>query len=984
MANLNDYYFIVLLNATANPREVYCEEPKHIMLKALTMEEKEGVAFLRKSKRMKRFVEGSLHFELLRYGLLNSDDPYVLFKYCKGPNVYDLLEAYFKMLKSNPFMTFQDVLRNGISKLPTIGTPLMPVEKVDLMIAMAKRMASCNDPLREVKKLTMPPDFDFSQFEPQSGTMESKEMQENLTFVDEEKGEIDIRTSVQRLLPDTTPEIPLKDFFSRPVKISDISWTEVQTIGTYVNISPWSAYFGTPSVQYKLHNYAYIKCDLKIKVIVNASPFYYGAMLMTYQPLPGICPDTFARNADLRWLIPASQRRHVWIHPQLNEGVEMTLPFMLDVNYLNTNLASSFANMGQLQFIWMTPLRSANGVTGEGVTVSVYAWAENVILSGTTSTLSVQAKSEYKVSNALRQVSSAIAAAEKFYPNPVIKNLATATEVGANVMSACGYSNPPVLEDTVPMRNDPFPDLATDSISYPVKKLSIDPKNELTIDRTAHGLREEDELCLKTFIGHESYLTQVLWAQTAALDTIIYSQTVSPVMYDVDNGSSAAAILYQTPMCYAAQNFSFWRGDIIVRFMVIASPYHKGRLRISWDPTGSSTTNIINTASTQNTVFTEIIDLGVCRNVEFRIPYNAATTFLKLPQIANTSVPFSASTTPTFTSNLSFLNGTLTLRVATVLTAPVAGQDVNVLVSVRGGDNLEYAAPRDIQKNWSMYVPQGGSYAPEAEVTIGPVVKNDYDAKYLMHMGERIISIRQLMQRYTLKRIERVEQDNNNPSNVMTTRRVFKRVPPTFGYSSYGIDFAKGIVNTSATFQFNWVMNDPITYYKPCFVGLRGTVKWTFNIDNSIGYTPHMRVYRLGVQPNDAVAQFTSTSQPGPLLFTTSNTVTNYSVAGNFYTNTIQPGNSGGAIVNTLTNTGLNVEAPNYNHKNFESAAPIISDINSGLGSDIDSLVLEVNATAIPFSYNIYSYVAIGSDFDLLYFMNTPVIFAYKSWPGEA
>lgn len=52
-----------------------------------------------------------------------------------------------------------------------------------------------------------------------------------------------------------------------------------------VSINPWKEFFEDPRVFEKIKHFRNLRCDLKVKVVVNGNPFYYGSYIMYYQPL---------------------------------------------------------------------------------------------------------------------------------------------------------------------------------------------------------------------------------------------------------------------------------------------------------------------------------------------------------------------------------------------------------------------------------------------------------------------------------------------------------------------------------------------------------------------------------------------------------------------------------------------------------------------------------------------------------------------------
>ena len=103
--------------------------------------------------------------------------------------------------------------------------------------------------------------------------------QQTVTFVDENKGAtIAMETpelSYENI--DMQEQASLSEFLSRPVRIADITWLESDTVGTVKStMFPWGDFFSDPRIKVKLQNFAFLSCDLHVKVVVNASPFYYG------------------------------------------------------------------------------------------------------------------------------------------------------------------------------------------------------------------------------------------------------------------------------------------------------------------------------------------------------------------------------------------------------------------------------------------------------------------------------------------------------------------------------------------------------------------------------------------------------------------------------------------------------------------------------------------------------------------------------------
>lgn len=780
---------------------------------------------------------------------------------------------------------------------------------------------------------------------------------------------------------DQTENVDLVNFLSRPVRIANFTWSESDGVGTARTFNPWNLFFTDARIKYKLNNFAFIQCSLKVKVMINASPFYYGRMLMTYQPLPAFTPSTIVQDAGTRYFIPLSQRPHIWLEPQHNSGGTMDLPFIYFQNFLNAQSASAMTNMGQLNFTNYTTLQSANGVTGQGVTVSIYAWAENVKLSGPSVGLAVQSdhlevQADEYGNGAVSGPASAIASGARWFEDiPIISRFATATRIGASAVSSIasmfGFTNVPVISDTQPLRPSPFPNMSSSEIGFPVEKLTLDPKNELTVDPSILGLPSTDELVIANLVTKTSYLTTSTWTTANAVDDILFSSRVNPMMYD--NDASANAKVYLTPMCWVASMFNAWRGDIIFTFKVVASPFHKGRLRVSFDPSAYTGQNLVTDSASSNVVFTEILDLADASEVELTVPYQQATSFLA--NRAGLTIPginWSTSVSPSFSYDSRYDNGFLTVRVLNNLTAPVAAAPVAMIVSVKAGKNFQVANPRDLPLTSTFQV-QADAYSGDEPVVsnvLGTGAMNHCDEQYLINFGEHITSLRQV-----LRRMSHVSTSTwaNSALDLVILKKQFSKIPGMVGYDPNGINSAKGLIVTASNFPYNYSQPHPLTWLLPAFLCYRGSTHWTFNVTapTAVG---HIRAYRVNVAGGTAGETVTSQAKG------------TRSADAKFFADTCDAGSSGQALTSQFTNAGLSVSCPNYSVYRFQSTNPTYYTAPStGDGSLLDQYQVEIfangNKGVASDGMALWSYASIGTDFGMYFFINVPTFYLLSASP---
>lgn len=802
--------------------------------------------------------------------------------------------------------------------------------------------------------------------------------QQNVEFIETTAGSsVGLISRDDVTLYDRTPGVGLGEYLSRPTRILSATWSETDPSDNFVNFNPWYGFFNNSRIKKKVDNYSWIKCNLHVKFTLSASPFYYGAMLVSYRPLIALNSDTAATSAANSEWVPRSQRPHIWLYPQENKAGELTLPFFYHKNWLDLKSAADLQNMGEITMDVVSILRSANGATGVGVTIQAYAWATEVELCGPTLGLAVQSADEYGTGPISTPASAVANAAGSLKKIPAIAKFATATQIGAKavgkIASMFGYTNVPVISDSQPMRPSAFPQLASAEVGFPSEKLTLDPKNELTIDPSALGLPSVDELSIEHLVQRESFLISTTWSTSDTVDQQLFYSAVSPWMFR-DDVTAQQHKIQMPPCAWVANLFENWRGDVIFRFRFIRSKYHKGRVKISFDPSGQVTNNLIEIPESSNAIFTKIVDIAEEDNVEVRIPYKQAVAFLRTNTSFTNDVWKRRATdvAGNFIYNPNDHNGMITVRVLNVLTAPIASSTIEMLISVRGAENLEFANPCHVGEFSPYEIQSQDEYEDESVlIETGPVTPV-CDSLYLLHYGETMKSLRQLLRRHSLNEVW--AEPNDTASAFYVSKHTMTRFPIPYGFDTAGGIHSANKVLTAGTANFNFTFSTPLNWIMPAFVALRGSMNWTFNVSLPSNYGPvatHVRVIR---RPNVS-ADAGRTSEVAAAKTTTS-------ASASFFRGAFDSGQGGNALTHQGTNSGLSVTLPNCNRYKFQSTSPQKTTVTSSIdGSDRDTSRLEVYTTplygATTRGLVIEKYCGIGTDFNLYWFLNVPTTYFY-------
>lgn len=764
-------------------------------------------------------------------------------------------------------------------------------------------------------------------------------------------------------LADAQVSAGLGDYLSRPVRVRSFTWAQADAAGATIqnNIPVWFDFMDNPSIKNKLQNFAFIRGNLKLKIITNASPFLYGSLRAVYQPMPNF--KSYGVGTGINSLIPISQYPGVWITPAHSEGAEMTCPFVWPRSFLRLGTSADAIGMGFLDFTVYAPLQSANGATSN-VSVQVYAWMEDVVLAGPTTGAVLQAD-EYGVGPISAPASAVAHASRKLSDTPVIGKFAKATEIGAsavsNIAKLFGFTNVPVIEDTRPMRNSPFPQLATAEIGYPNEKLALDPKNELSVDPAIAGIPGDDELSIAKFVAKESYLTSSIWSSAATPDTPLFTSVVTPQL-----GAVTSPQHFFTPPGLCATMFRNWRGDIIYRFKFITSPFHKGRVRISYDPTASGVQTF---ADVGPVVFNKIVDLGAETDVEFRIPYQQALPWCYCDTLPSNNF-WSTSSSPALSIADTFHNGMISVKVLTALTGPASTASIYMQVFVRGAENMEFANPTTGGYDLSPFAVQSEEYseAGNSEHHSMGVSSDAEDKRYLVNFGESVRSLRTLMRRQNLLDTVYVPGPTANTVGVFRINQT--RFPAHYGYDPAGWNSAKGIVATTTNFNFNFVNSTPWHLISNCFLAQRGSMIWTFN--------PSRGSFAL----TSRVARWNYTFPGYNAAYVSSVGSSTNAIELGFWRNS-NPTNAGGSVTHTLTTNGHSVVTPSYSPFKFQTTQPSRCTSPAGTSEpQYDGTVFDTLSVEIPYDASLNNiagvtierYFGIGTDYTLHFFLCCPVL----------
>jgi len=821
-------------------------------------------------------------------------------------------------------------------------------------------------------------------------------------FADQDAGWVTEKVGVYEPTMDlaTNTDSELGNFLQRPLRESAQTWVVGQPF--FYKFNPWTAFCENTYVRDKIKNYELLRMKLNVKIVISGTKFHYGRALTSYNPYIKGDQVTIDRNFITQDLIQASQKPHFFLNPTTNSGGELALPFFWDKNYLSIPSAD-WRDMGEIVISSFGNLLHANG-GDDPVTVTIYVWASDVVLTIPTSSdppltsqsgrrsakderNNIASADEYG-SGIISKPASAIAKAAGALSNlPIIGPYMTATQIGSNAVSKVaqlfGYSRPTVITDIVQFKPTPTGNLANIDAADAAMKLTLDSKAEVTVDSRTTGLDGSDEMGILDYVKRESYLTQFGWSPSDSVDDLLWNTRVLPMQLDNVNGE-----VHMTPLAHMASIFEQWQGSLKFRFQIVKSDFHKGRILVRWDP------NQFTSSVEYNTNYSRVIDIAETDDFEIVVGWGQSQPWKECGTPYSTGSNFSSVSR--LLQNNTEGNGILELVVLNDLVSPSVDAPITINVFVSACDDFKLAAPTNGKINNFHLFPQPLpsqsfiEYLDEEEILdsqsskpnteTGDTTQSDKptasgelmqiagkgeqtDNTYLVYYGDPPCSIRELCKRYTFTRFWNPSQALADTVRLNSVRN--KNMPYYTGYDPKGIDLA-----ADGTTPLTVGPTPYVSWFTPAYAGFRGALRRKFFF-SAVNTTQSPYVLRTGY----------SNSGNGTFNFTFySLTETRQNIQKYLSARFSNASGAGAAATNLTINNTIEAELPYYYPQRFSAARSVQAqdlDCNSHIIRTTDVLIDQTGPDPARLGTVYQEHVAVGEDFSLFFFTGVPIYYEY-------
>jgi hypothetical protein len=640
-------------------------------------------------------------------------------------------------------------------------------------------------------------------------------------------------------------QLPLDQFFMRPVQIGEFV-VEEKVVD---KINPFLEWSLAPAVRSKLRNYAFLRGNLEVTFVVTSSAYHYGTIVLSHQPYPLQNPvllhiqDNGAIAGELNTALISyiSQSPEV-AYIKLGQDTEISLkiPMLLPKTTARLDVRPArivvddlpYTDFDGLSEIFIAPINFKDSApVPDNVIIQVFARmmdvelgpltatpyvitsqssfkdcylvsqstfdevrenvTSNVVVGMAASAVKQSVSDEYQSSGPATQIASAVAnISAKLVGVPYIGVAAKATSmaaaVGAKVLNFFGFSRPAQLDPPRFYKQLLFNNGAVTDTSDTAFKLSVDPKQELTIEPLG-GEPKIDPLSIAFLCSREAYIGTRVYDDTSV--PLMTNIAVIPVQPGHTTGARRTKAM--TPMAMCAEPFTYWRGTITYRFEIVCSVFARGKFLIIYEPNCHSAKAILSSRTELNQQYMVLVDIAETRDVEIEVGFVNDRMFCKTS--GNNESPIFSSfhrldlttTSETFVSDIiqncapqNRIPGFLYLRPYTDFVDPNKTTSCEINVYVRS-DDIEFAGPLDLRSRFSDYnvfdtrsslidlesaevvsqslivdsgdfgqqVKEGPNTRQKCEKYLINKVKPSNDNAYLYHFGERISSFRTMLKR---------------------------------------------------------------------------------------------------------------------------------------------------------------------------------------------------------------------------------------------
>lgn len=558
--------------------------------------------------------------------------------------------------------------------------------------------------------------------------------QEVMTFVDDQQ-------TNESLIPHPIDPIPqsenqaneerehtIKDFLQRPIQIGTFVWSSSQTQNTNIfEVKIPQDLIQNPMFAEKLNGFTYLKGTVRVKVFMNRQPFQAGMLQIRYLPV---------RSPNIEYNSQLDTMKQFSGLNGIKHNIESDMPIEIDVPY---NYPIDMYDLIQLPDSWATlmcrvyaPLRAS---TDTSINMTVFAhFLDDIELTMPNSFVNeslidpvvefynnINNNSMVVKRNKIQIGGEQVAASNAGGPISTIagavgqisqvasmipglgaigSTVGMVSNVVGSLAQAFGFSKPSSNQILTQVRPALNRGMANSDFADSVTQTALITDNNL-IEARPICASQCDEMSLAYMSRIGQFVSSFTYSTSDEAGKRLAVYPVNPVDL-TSTFSSMDSKIYTTTLGLVCSMFQQWRGKIHTVFDFAKTEFHSGRLIFVWFNAEVPTSLIPTTYSSALAKnYSMVMDLKEKFSYDIEIPYCQANPWLYLH-----SGPGGGRRT----------NGTIAIYVLNQLQAPpTVTTSINVLMEVRGGNDLQFSIPQPPSLLGYWINPDASAQPPETE-----------------------------------------------------------------------------------------------------------------------------------------------------------------------------------------------------------------------------------------------------------------------------
>lgn len=633
----------------------------------------------------------------------------------------------------------------------------------------------------------------------------------------------------------------IADFLAKPVNVASGTFTTANVANDTLLFADIFSLVNAQTIWVnKLQGFLNIRGDVKMRLVVNPTPFQAGLLRLNYFPCANQMTNEMYSHIFNRDTI--SQLPGTYLN--LNDNFcEVTVPYIAPTSFLARDRVATndHVSWGQVILKVFEPLRTGTGPTT--VTWTLWMSIENLELSGMvqpqmmiSSNLDISELCEPQMAVKKRKGRSPIDQEQNSGKGPVAKVMSSGVQLAEDLSAfpllaplakpaswvlaamgglaeSFGWSKPTYNEGPCAVTRNVHTYCVNSDTNDNCQPLSLRSDNKISaITDASPG--SVDEMSLNFIKTRWAYFQDFSWATSGIIGDLLYTSRVQPDVYQRNYTVGGSTVSTNIPAGALSKFYYHYRGSFEYRIRIIKTGFHTGTLAVTWTPGESA---VAPSYSQTPYMYRQIIDIQEGSDFIFNLPYLVSQDYLQTNEYM----------------------GVLTVHVVNPLLAPATvSPTVDIMVEVRGGPDLTFVNPAGLYSAVP-FVPQGVEVENAGEataLTMGSKVHN-FDSVHhaMIANGEIQQSVADILKASTVLRMDSATTLTGAPSKIATNQIYATRW--------------NGVAQTSAPLG-----GDMISFIGSWYALQRGSQRWRFMTDNESTATDSFKNFRAMYLPRQSTA----------------------------------------------------------------------------------------------------------------------------------